>query len=111
VNNVTILSLPSDKGSIDGYGAPDKFLEQVNYLFGKQTFTGGFTAHFIFPTPQLGSRLSLQQVSSKSCSSGLFVGRQTFSEGCGTTHPRVSIVMSSLRTHLNHHNNCLVSFT
>lgn len=40
VNNVTILSLPSDKGAIDGYGAPDKFLEQVSYLFGKQTFTG-----------------------------------------------------------------------
>lgn len=40
VNNVAILSLPSDKGSIDGYGAPDKFLEQVNFLFGKQTFTG-----------------------------------------------------------------------
>lgn len=41
VNNVAILSLPSDKGSIDGYGAPDKFLEQINFLFGKQTFTGG----------------------------------------------------------------------
>jgi hypothetical protein len=41
VNNVAILSLPSDKGSIDGYGAPDKFLEQVNFLFGRQTFTGG----------------------------------------------------------------------
>lgn len=42
VNNVAILSLPSDKGSIDGYGSPDKFLEQVNFLFGKQTFTGGW---------------------------------------------------------------------
>ncbi len=41
VNNVAILSLPSDKGSIDAYGSPDKFLEQVNFLFGKQTFTGG----------------------------------------------------------------------
>lgn len=40
VNNVTIMSLPSDKGSIDSYGSPDKFLEQVGYLFGKQTFTG-----------------------------------------------------------------------
>jgi hypothetical protein len=40
VNNVTIMSLPSDKGSIDSYGSPDKFLEQVSYLFGRQTFTG-----------------------------------------------------------------------
>lgn len=40
MNNVAILSLPTDKGSIDGYGAPDKFLESVNFLFGKQTFTG-----------------------------------------------------------------------
>jgi len=40
VNNVAILSLPSDKGSIDAYGSPDKFLEQVNFLFGRQTFTG-----------------------------------------------------------------------
>jgi photosystem II oxygen-evolving enhancer protein 2 len=40
VNNVAILNLPSDKGSIDGYGAPEKFLEQVNFLFGKQNFSG-----------------------------------------------------------------------
>lgn len=42
VNNVTIMSLPSDKGSIDGYGAPEKFLESVNYLFGKQVFSGTY---------------------------------------------------------------------
>lgn len=44
MNNVAILSLPSDKTSIDGYGAPDKFLDQVNFLFGRQTFTGGKTS-------------------------------------------------------------------
>jgi hypothetical protein len=40
VNFVSILSQPTDKGSIDGYGAPEKFLESVQYLFGKQTFAG-----------------------------------------------------------------------
>lgn len=45
VNNVTIMSVPSDKGSIDGYGAPEKFLESVSYLFGKQVFSGMYLDH------------------------------------------------------------------
>lgn len=40
VNNVAVIQQPSDKGDIGGYGSPDKFLESVQYLFGKQTFTG-----------------------------------------------------------------------
>lgn len=44
VNNVVVISQPTDKGSIDGYGAPEKFLESVSYLFGKQAFAGRFQA-------------------------------------------------------------------
>ncbi|WIA42873.1 hypothetical protein OEZ86_008796 [Tetradesmus obliquus] len=40
VNNLTILSQIADKGSIDGYGSPEQFLDKVGYLLGKQTFTG-----------------------------------------------------------------------
>lgn len=42
VNNVMVSSVPTDKGDISGYGTPDKFLEQVSYLFGRQTFAGAF---------------------------------------------------------------------
>ncbi|WIA22415.1 hypothetical protein OEZ85_004720 [Tetradesmus obliquus] len=40
VNNLTVLCQTADKGSIDGYGSPEQFLDKVGYLFGKQTFTG-----------------------------------------------------------------------
>jgi hypothetical protein len=40
VNNLVVISQPTDKGSIDGFGAPEKFLESVSYLFGKQAFAG-----------------------------------------------------------------------
>eukprot|EP00879_Flechtneria_rotunda_P023381 GHRR01024731.1.p1 GENE.GHRR01024731.1~~GHRR01024731.1.p1 ORF type:complete len:207 (-),score=79.33 GHRR01024731.1:1429-2049(-) len=40
VNNVTVISQPTDKGDIGGYGSPDKFLESVQYLFGQQSFAG-----------------------------------------------------------------------
>jgi hypothetical protein len=43
VNNLTIISQPADKGSIDGYGSPEQFLDKVSFLFGKQTFTGAST--------------------------------------------------------------------
>lgn len=40
VNNLSVISQNTDKSDITGYGTPDKFLESVQYLFGKQTFTG-----------------------------------------------------------------------
>jgi hypothetical protein len=40
VNNLSVICQNTDKSDITGYGAPDKFLESVQYLFGKQTFTG-----------------------------------------------------------------------
>jgi hypothetical protein len=40
VNNLAIMATPADKGSIDGYGSPEQFLDKISYLFGKQTFTG-----------------------------------------------------------------------
>jgi hypothetical protein len=40
VNNIAIIAQPTDKGSIDGFGSPDKFLEQAQFLFGKQVFAG-----------------------------------------------------------------------
>jgi hypothetical protein len=40
VNNVVVLSQPTSKGSIDDFGAPDKFLESIGFLFGRQAFSG-----------------------------------------------------------------------
>jgi hypothetical protein len=40
VNNLTIISQPADKGSVDAYGSPEQFLDKISFLFGKQTFTG-----------------------------------------------------------------------
>ena len=40
VTNFSVIVQKSDKGSIDGYGTPEKFLETVTYLFGKQAYSG-----------------------------------------------------------------------
>jgi len=40
VNNVAITATPSEKGSIDGYGSPEQFVEKLQFLFGKQAFAG-----------------------------------------------------------------------
>ena len=40
VNNLSVIVQKSDKGTIDGYGTPEKFLETVSYLFGKQAYSG-----------------------------------------------------------------------
>lgn len=40
VNNLILVAEKTDKGSISDFGAPDKFLESVQYLFGKQAFAG-----------------------------------------------------------------------
>jgi hypothetical protein len=51
VNNLTIISQNADKGSIDGYGSPEQFLDKISYLFGKQTFTGanGMNCSVVYP--------------------------------------------------------------
>ena len=40
VNNIIVLTQPTSKGSIEDFGAPDKFLENVAFLFGRQSFAG-----------------------------------------------------------------------
>jgi hypothetical protein len=40
LNNVVVIARKSDKSSIDGYGAPDEFLNKISSLFGTQVFKG-----------------------------------------------------------------------
>jgi hypothetical protein len=40
VNNLTVLTVPTSKNSIEEYGGPDKVLQELQFLFGKQTFAG-----------------------------------------------------------------------
>jgi len=40
VNNLTVIVQKTDKTSIEGYGAPDKFLGDVSFLLGEQVFKG-----------------------------------------------------------------------
>ena len=40
MNNVVVLTQPTSKSSINDYGAPDKFLESLGFLFGRQSFSG-----------------------------------------------------------------------
>ncbi|VFQ89398.1 unnamed protein product [Cuscuta campestris] len=39
-SNVCVLITPTDKNSIADYGSPEEFLSQVDYLLGKQAFSG-----------------------------------------------------------------------
>ncbi|KAH7439827.1 hypothetical protein KP509_04G078400 [Ceratopteris richardii] len=39
-SNVAIMVLPAPKSSIKDYGSPEKFLESVSYLLGKQAYSG-----------------------------------------------------------------------
>uniref|UniRef100_A0A061S851 Photosystem II oxygen-evolving enhancer protein 2 n=1 Tax=Tetraselmis sp. GSL018 TaxID=582737 RepID=A0A061S851_9CHLO len=40
VNNLIVSIKPTDKKSIEDYGAPEKFLPEVTYLLGQQSFEG-----------------------------------------------------------------------
>ncbi|KIZ07080.1 hypothetical protein MNEG_0869 [Monoraphidium neglectum] len=40
VNNVVVLTQPADKGDITSYGAPEKLLQDLTFLFGRQSFSG-----------------------------------------------------------------------
>jgi len=40
VSNMFIIIEKTDKSSIEGYGSPEKFLEQVSYILGKQSYSG-----------------------------------------------------------------------
>ncbi|KAJ7556499.1 hypothetical protein O6H91_05G086100 [Diphasiastrum complanatum] len=39
-SNLAVMVIPTDKSSITDYGSPEKFLESVSYLLGKQTYSG-----------------------------------------------------------------------
>ncbi|KAI5075406.1 hypothetical protein GOP47_0009482 [Adiantum capillus-veneris] len=39
-SNVCVLVLPAEKASIKDYGSPEKFLESVSFLLGKQAYSG-----------------------------------------------------------------------
>jgi photosystem II oxygen-evolving enhancer protein 2 len=40
VNSLVVVESNSDKKSIEEYGSPEKFLEGLGFLFGKQAFAG-----------------------------------------------------------------------
>lgn len=40
LSHVVVTKTSSDKGSIEGYGAPEKFLESIGYYIGEQVFKG-----------------------------------------------------------------------
>ena len=40
INCFAVTATPSDKGKISDYGTPEKFLESISYLLGKQSFSG-----------------------------------------------------------------------
>ena len=75
MNNLSIISQPTTKGKMEDYGAPDKFLEEVSYLLGKQAFNG---------KPMTGSFLDVV-----SLQHALFSSGKTRSEG-GFAPDRVS---------------------
>jgi hypothetical protein len=41
VNNVVVLTQPADKGDITSYGAPEKLLQDLTFLFGRQVREAG----------------------------------------------------------------------
>ena len=40
MNNLVVITQKTDKANITDFGAPDKFLQQVQYLLGEQVFAG-----------------------------------------------------------------------
>ena len=40
VTNISVIVEKSNKGSIDGFGKPEAFLEQLGYLLGVQSYSG-----------------------------------------------------------------------
>ena len=40
VTNISVIVEKSNKGSIDGFGKPEAFLEQIGYLLGVQSYSG-----------------------------------------------------------------------
>ena len=45
LNNVVVISRKADKGSIEGYGPPEEFLNKISSLLGKQVFVGMQHSH------------------------------------------------------------------
>ncbi|KAK8919374.1 hypothetical protein KSP39_PZI021253 [Platanthera zijinensis] len=44
ISNVSVIVTPTDKKSITDYGSPEQFLSQVDYLLGKQAYSGNTQA-------------------------------------------------------------------
>jgi hypothetical protein len=40
VNHLIVTIQKTDKNNINGFGGPEKFLNEIKYLLGEQTFTG-----------------------------------------------------------------------
>ena len=40
INCINVMANPTDKGKISDYGTPEKFLESVGYLLGRQSYEG-----------------------------------------------------------------------
>ena len=60
VNNLVVSVQKTDKSSITDYGAPEKFLGEITYLFGQQSYAGetrsegGFAANRVSAASLLG---------------------------------------------------------
>ena len=44
INCFSVLANPADKAKISDYGSPEKFLETVGYLLGRQAYNGELAA-------------------------------------------------------------------
>jgi len=63
VNNITVISRPTSKNSIEEYGSTDQFLKDISFLLGEQTFSGqtqsegGFKPDRVSSASVLGSEV------------------------------------------------------
>ncbi|KAK9841731.1 hypothetical protein WJX74_011020 [Apatococcus lobatus] len=69
VNNLVVITQKTDKSNITDFGAPDKFLQQVQYLLGEQVFAGTTSSEGGFK-PNKVSSASLLDVSQASDKNG-----------------------------------------
>jgi hypothetical protein len=68
VTNLVVISQKTDKNSISGYGSPEKFLNEFNFLLGKQVFTGETQSEGGFKSGKVSSAalLDVQEATDKS---------------------------------------------
>ncbi|MEW5297406.1 MAG: hypothetical protein WDW38_006234 [Sanguina aurantia] len=69
VNTITVISNPTDKADMAAYGEPEKFLNDISYLLGKQSYAGQTQSEGGF-APDRVSAASLLNVSQETDKKG-----------------------------------------